>query len=98
MDVTELPFNRLIGLEPAAPDSGFLVSLPAGTQYANHLGTVHAVALLAEAGAFLASQAGMGLLSSLRGEVTFGIVVLMHFPLQNLCEIVFAGNRRTSLS
>ena len=60
MDVTRLPFNRLIGLEPAAPDSGFLVSLPAGPQYANHLGTIHAVALLAVAeagaGAFLARQ------------------------------------------
>src|SRR4051812_22934571 len=53
MDVTQLPFNRLIGLEPAASDSGFLVSLPGGPQYTNHLGTVHACALLAvaEAGA-----------------------------------------------
>jgi acyl-coenzyme A thioesterase PaaI-like protein len=63
MDVTELPFNRLIGVEPAAAGSGFLVSLPAGPQYANHLGTVHAVALLAVAeagaGAFLARQAGV---------------------------------------
>ena len=63
MDVTELPFNRLIGLEPAPAGSGFLVSLPAGPQYANHLGTVHAVALLAVAeagaGAFLARQAGV---------------------------------------
>jgi acyl-coenzyme A thioesterase PaaI-like protein len=60
MDVTALPFNRLIGLEAAAPDSGFLVSLPADPRYANHLGTVHAVALLAVAeagaGAFLAGQ------------------------------------------
>jgi hypothetical protein len=47
MDVNELPFNRLIGVEPAAAGSGFLVSLPAGPQYANHLGTVHAVALSA---------------------------------------------------
>jgi acyl-coenzyme A thioesterase PaaI-like protein len=63
MDVTLLPFNLLIGLEPAALDSGFLVSLPAGPQYTNHLGTVHAVALLAVAeagaGAFLARQAGV---------------------------------------
>jgi acyl-coenzyme A thioesterase PaaI-like protein len=62
MDVTQLPFNRLVGLEPADPDGGFLVHLPAGPQYANHLGTVHAVALLAvaeaAAGAFLAGQAG----------------------------------------
>jgi acyl-coenzyme A thioesterase PaaI-like protein len=60
MDVTLLPFNRLVGLERAAPESGFLVTLPDGPQYANHLGTVHAVALLAVAeagaGAFLARQ------------------------------------------
>ncbi len=49
MDITELPFNRFLGLELADPDSGFLVSLPAGPQYTNHLGTVHAVALLAVA-------------------------------------------------
>src|SRR5438046_1968860 len=62
MDVTRLPFNRLVGVEPAAPGSGFLVSLPADPRYANHLGTVHAVALLAvaeaAAGAFLAGQEG----------------------------------------
>ena len=46
MDVTQLPFNQFLGLEPADPESGFLVSLPAGPQYTNHLGTVHAVALL----------------------------------------------------
>jgi acyl-coenzyme A thioesterase PaaI-like protein len=63
MDVTELPFNRLIGIEPTAAGSEFLVSLPTGPQYANHLGTVHAVALLAVAeagaGAFLAQQTGV---------------------------------------
>ena len=62
MDVTQLPFNRLVGLEPADPDSGFLVHLPAGPQYANHLGTVHAVALLAVAeagsGVFLLRHLG----------------------------------------
>src|SRR5262245_39798278 len=62
MDVTALPFNRLIGLEPAAADSGFLVTLPAGKQYTNHLGTVHAAALVAvaEAGAgtFLVQRFG----------------------------------------
>jgi acyl-coenzyme A thioesterase PaaI-like protein len=47
MDVTELPFNRLIGLERAAPESGYLLALPAASQYLNHLGTVHASALLA---------------------------------------------------
>ena len=60
MDVTTLPFNRFLGLEPADEASGALVSLPAGKQYTNHLGTVHASALLAVAeaasGAFLARQ------------------------------------------
>jgi acyl-coenzyme A thioesterase PaaI-like protein len=64
MDVTQLPFNRHLGLEPAAEDSGFLVSLPDGPQYVNHLGTVHASALLAVAeagsGAFLVRQFGSG--------------------------------------
>jgi acyl-coenzyme A thioesterase PaaI-like protein len=56
VDVTQLPFNRLIGLEASPPDSGFLVTLPAGPQYTNHLGTVHAAALLAVA------EAGSGVL------------------------------------
>jgi acyl-coenzyme A thioesterase PaaI-like protein len=64
MDVTQLPFNRLIGLETAEAGSGFLVSLPEGPQYANHLGTVHASALLAVAeagsGALLAQRFGSG--------------------------------------
>jgi acyl-coenzyme A thioesterase PaaI-like protein len=62
MDVSQLPFNRLIGLEPADPGSGFQVTLPAGTQYTNHLGTVHGSALLAVAeagsGAFLVQAFG----------------------------------------
>ena len=57
MDVSQLPFNRLIGLELASRNNGFLVSLPDDPQYTNHLGTVHAGALLAVAeagsGAFL---------------------------------------------
>ncbi len=64
MDVTQLPFNRLVGLESAAGECGFLVSLPDGPQYCNHLGTVHASALLAVAeagsGAFLVQQLGSG--------------------------------------
>jgi acyl-coenzyme A thioesterase PaaI-like protein len=64
VDITRLPFNHLIGLEPAAPEGGFLVSLPAGPQYTNHLGTVHAVALLAVAeagsGVFLQRHLGSG--------------------------------------
>lgn len=62
MDVTSLPFNQLIGLNPGHPDGELLVSLPEGPQYTNHLGTVHASALLAVAeagsGAFLARRLG----------------------------------------
>ena len=62
MDVSRLPFNRLIGLELASPESDFLVSLPDKPEYANHLGTVHGSALLAVAeagsGEFLARQFG----------------------------------------
>ena len=44
--VTTLPFNQFLGLQPAA-DATQLLQLPAGEQYLNHLGTVHASALLA---------------------------------------------------
>jgi len=47
LDVTALPFNRLVGLETAPPESGYLLSLPAAERYLNHLGTVHAAAQLA---------------------------------------------------
>ena len=64
MDVTQLPFNRLVGLERGADDSEFLVCLPDNPEYTNHLGTVHASALLAVAeagsGAFLVRQFGSG--------------------------------------
>jgi acyl-coenzyme A thioesterase PaaI-like protein len=49
MDVTALPFNRLLGLEKGASESGLLVSLPPSPQYMNHVGSVHASALLAVA-------------------------------------------------
>lgn len=62
MDIAKLPFNQLIGLELADAQSDFLVSLPDKTQYANHLGTIHASALLAVAeagsGEFLIRQLG----------------------------------------
>jgi acyl-coenzyme A thioesterase PaaI-like protein len=65
--VTELPFNKLLNLE-AATDDNHLLRLPAGGQYLNHLGTVHAGALLALAEA----SSGEYLLRSLGG--TDGIV------------------------
>ncbi len=44
--VADLPFNTFLGLQPANDPSKLLV-LPAGRQYLNHLGTVHASAQLA---------------------------------------------------
>lgn len=44
--VTELPFNCFLGLEIAGEPTQ-LLRLPAGAQYLNHLGTVHASAQLA---------------------------------------------------
>lgn len=46
MNITDLPFNQFIGVEPS-PREGFALSLPAGERYTNHLGTVHASALMA---------------------------------------------------
>jgi acyl-coenzyme A thioesterase PaaI-like protein len=62
MDVTRLPFNALIGLEAGPPGGDVLVGLPAGSQYTNHLGTVHASALLAvaEAGSGVALLRHLG--------------------------------------
>ncbi|HEX3147568.1 MAG TPA: DUF4442 domain-containing protein [Gemmataceae bacterium] len=68
MDVTQLPFNRLIGMEAGAADTGYLVSLPDGPQYTNHLGTVHASALLAVA------EAGSGAFLLLHFSSTEGLV------------------------
>lgn len=49
MNIEDIPFNRLIGLQ-REPDGGqWAVSLPAGSQYHNHLGIVHAAAQLAVA-------------------------------------------------
>jgi len=44
--VTELPFNSFLGIQKAA-EPPQLLRLPAGGQYLNHLGTVHASAQLA---------------------------------------------------
>lgn len=62
MDITALPFNRMIGLEALPQGDAFLAALPPGHQYTNHLGTVHASALFAVAeaasGIFLGQQFG----------------------------------------
>ena len=44
--VTELPFNSFLGIQRAS-DSTQILRLPGGGHYLNHLGTVHASALLA---------------------------------------------------
>ena len=44
--VIELPFNSFLGIQ-IATESSKLLRLPSGNQYLNHLGTVHASALLA---------------------------------------------------
>ncbi len=44
--VIDLPFNAFVGIQ-SATGPGQLLSLPAGGQYLNHLGTVHASAQLA---------------------------------------------------
>ena len=44
--VTELPFNSFLRIQPAG-DSTHLLRLPAGEQYLDHLGNVHASAQLA---------------------------------------------------
>ena len=58
--VVDLPFNQFIGLQQASEPN--LLRLPAGGQYLNHLGTVHASALLALAeassGEFLIKHLG----------------------------------------
>lgn len=46
MDITHIPFNTLVGIEHAEVD-GALLQLPSDPRYLNHLGTVHASALLA---------------------------------------------------
>jgi hypothetical protein len=50
MKITDLPFNKLIGMN-VSTDSDYLLSLGDKSDYTNHLGTVHASALfsLAEA-------------------------------------------------
>ncbi len=45
--VTELPFNRFIGLQVCADSGEGLLELPAGEHYLNHIGTVHAAVQLA---------------------------------------------------
>ncbi len=64
--VTTLPFNRHVGIQKSSTGEG-LLELPAGEQFLNHIGTVHAGAQLALAEAcsgeflltVLASESGI---------------------------------------
>lgn len=49
MNIEDIPFNRLIGLQREPAGGEFTVSLPADVRYHNHLGIVHAAAQLAVA-------------------------------------------------
>lgn len=68
--VSEVPFNRFLGLEPA-DDETHLLRLPASPNYLNHLGTVHAAAQLALAEA----ASGEFLLRHLTRDVAVAPVV-----------------------
>jgi acyl-coenzyme A thioesterase PaaI-like protein len=70
MDVTKIPFNELVGLA-ASDDPRYLLMLPAGGQFLNHVGTVHASALFALAEA----TSGMAMLGELGGRADLGAVV-----------------------
>ena len=63
MDITELPFNAFIGMEHAGDLAGGL-RLPADSRYTNHLGTVHASAIMA-----LAEAASGKLLVDVIGDI-----------------------------
>ena len=69
MEVTQLPYNKFLGLET---DGDGRLALPDDPRYANHLGTVHAGALfsLAEAGS------GQFLLSSVDLDPNAVVAVL----------------------
>jgi acyl-coenzyme A thioesterase PaaI-like protein len=47
MDITEIPFNRLIGIRKTNGDGSTLLELDDSPDYQNHLKTVHAAAQLA---------------------------------------------------
>ncbi len=44
MDITEIPFNKFLGISLAS-NKDYLLQLDAKPEYTNHLGTVHAAAL-----------------------------------------------------
>ncbi len=70
MDVTAIPFNKFIGLA-TADDERYVLMLPEGGQFLNHVGTVHASALFALAEA----TSGVRIMNELGGRDDLGAVV-----------------------
>ncbi len=70
MDVTAIPFNNFIGLAES-DDGRYVLMLPEGGRYENHVGTVHASALFALAEA----TSGVRIMSELGGRDDLGAVV-----------------------
>ncbi len=70
MDVTAISFNKLIGLQ-ASDNGDYMLMLPAGGQFLNHVGTVHASALFALAEA----TSGMLMINELGDHEDLGAVV-----------------------
>ena len=68
--VVTLPFNRHVGIQKSTSEDG-LLELPAGEQFLNHIGTVHASAQLALAEAC----SGEFLLNTLANEAAIVPVV-----------------------
>jgi len=47
IDITQIPFNKFVGITRDEDESGFVLQLGDSPDYQNHLGTVHASAQLA---------------------------------------------------
>ena len=47
MDVTELPFNKFVGIRRSRPDSAWLLELDQAPEHLNHLGSFHAAVVYA---------------------------------------------------
>src|SRR5262245_60721358 len=47
MDITQIPFNKFIGITRQEGEPGFLLQLGDSPNYENHLGTIHASVQLA---------------------------------------------------
>lgn len=79
MNITDIPFNKLLGIS-TADNTDYLLQLDARKEYTNHLGTVHAAALFA-----LAEGSGAQfLLNSFPGEMVDNFV-----PVLRKVEVIY---------